>query len=83
MTHLVREKTYRWIVYRSDKAPVYGRTLRKLGHVSARHQPEALRKAWDAWPVEIDPSQVQSGFTVRKAAGSGRTVFSESKSPPS
>jgi hypothetical protein len=40
--------------------------LIKLGTVAAPHQPAAIRAAWDRWPAEIDPKQVQAGFTVRQ-----------------
>jgi hypothetical protein len=37
-----------------------------LGTVKAPNQPAALLQAFKQWPHEIDPRQLQGGFSVRK-----------------
>ena len=58
-----------WAVYRVQRRPS-GQvvSMRMLGEVTARREPDAIIKAWQMWPGERDPSQVQDGFTVRRVA---------------
>lgn len=57
-----------WDVYKADRRAADDRRMlgRFLGTVQADTQPEALALAWERWPTEKDPNQVQAGFSLRQ-----------------
>jgi hypothetical protein len=52
-----------WAVYRVNTIRPRARLL---GIVEAPNQPAALLQAFKQWPHEIDPRQLQGGFSVLK-----------------
>lgn len=61
-----------WEVWRSDVTPSDRPGIRRvsprhLGRVMAVDYARALARAWTKWPHERDRSQVQDGFSIRKA----------------